>query len=413
MRKLIIVLAVMATVVLSAAPALAGTVIDQAVASLRSNPVYVGPGATLNLAPADAVRLRQEIAGSRYPIYLAVLAPSAADEASGANSVPAAIGRQLGTGTVGTVAGNKFRAGASRGVLPPGRAAALATAAFDAHHTAGLYPVLSDFVHRVRLETAQQAGATGPAPQAAPVSHKDSGVPVWLIVLAVAAICATIGLGIAFYVVHRNRQREREEQERMRNLANYDSMRQMANRGARAQRKATDYEDGQVHQAKPRAGDKVGDQSVASQTYQSGSRWYPGGYYGGMFYGPGYYPGSFLEGYLWASLLMDNDRDVDVHEDRGDGGDFAGGGASGDYEPAGDYDSGSDAGTSGGGGDFGSSDDVSAPAPEPDPAPSYEPSYDSGGGSDYGGGGDSGGGFDSGGGGGFDSGGGGGGGGDF
>lgn len=390
MRKFVVVLAVVAAMAV-AAPASAGTVIDNAVAALRSNPVYVDQGATLKLAPADAARLRQEIAGSRYPIYIAVLAPSAVDEAGSADSVPSAIGRQVGTGTVGSVAGNKFRAGASRGVLPPGRAAALATASFDAHHAAGLYPVLSDFVHRVRLETAQPASASGQVPQAAPVSHKDSGVPVWLIVFAVAALCATIGLGIAFYVIHRNRKREREEEEQRRV---YESM-SSEPRGT----KADDYAEGEMHQARPRSGDRVRTVVERRDVYEPGSRWYPGGYYSGMYYYPGYYPGSFMEGMLWGSLMF-GDHDRDDHDDRGDRDDDHGdssGTSSGDYdapEPAGDYDSGSDSGTSGGGGDFGSSDDVSSP--EPDPAPSYEPSYDSGGGSDWGGGG----GFDSGGGGG-------------
>lgn len=402
-----------AVVIATAASASAGAVIDRAVSALRSNPVYVDPGATINLSPNDVSRLRQQIATSSAPIYIAVLPPSAADEAGSADNVPSAVGRQLGTGAVGTVAGNKFRAGASRGVLPSGRAAALAKTAFDDHHTAGLYSVLSDFVSRVKAETARPAPAAGgggaraaqPAPQ-----KEDKGVPAWLVVLAVVALCATVGLAIAFYVVYRNRKREREEEEQRRL---YQSMSEP--RSTRAE----DYTDGEVHQARPRSGDRVRTVVERREVYEPGSRWYPGGYYGGMYYYPGYYPGSFMEGMLWGSLMFgDHDRDDhddhDRSDDRGDSGT-----SGGDYdapEPAGDYDSGSDSGTSGGGGDFGSGDDVSSPAPEPDPepapsydppdpSPSYEPSYDSGGGSDWGGGG---GGFDSGGGG-FDSGGGGGG----
>lgn len=389
MKKLALVVAVLVAILWPTA-AHAGEVIDHAVLVLQgtmADHVYVDPGADLKLSVSDAERIRRAINGA--PIYVAVLPAAAADEVGGnANRLPSAIGQRLGNVTVGTVSGKSFRAGSS--VLPRGQAADLATTSFNAHHAAGLAPVLLDFVDRVKSATPGRSASAGPRTTVAPPA---SGGHHWtlVIVLAVLFLLVVVGLGV-WVIVDRRRRAQADRDARDRET--YEEM-QKFRKVQVAGKKADDYEAGQVHQAEPKPKDKVGGQDVRVEVYQAGSRWYPGGYYGGAFYYPGYYPGSFMEGMLWGSMLSGGfDRDVDVDVDRDDRGSDAGADAPAD---SGDWQAGAD--DSGGGGDFSSSDDVSSPA--------SEPSYDSGGGSDWGGGGDSGGGFDSGGGG-FDGGGGGG-----
>src|SRR5437764_15460408 len=68
----------------SAGPAWAAPVVAQAVAALRSNPVYVAPGATPSLSVAEADQLRSLIGrASAGSIYVAVLPATARNEAGG------------------------------------------------------------------------------------------------------------------------------------------------------------------------------------------------------------------------------------------------------------------------------------------------------------------------------------------
>jgi hypothetical protein len=135
---------------LAVAPAaLAGAITDRAAQALANDPVYVDPSAT-TVSQAAAAALRGEIdSKGKGPIYLAVLPKSALAEGGGsAVGIADELHRILGRrGVYGVVAGNQFRAESTD--LGQGKAAKLATAAFDAHHNDGVAPMLLDFVDRV------------------------------------------------------------------------------------------------------------------------------------------------------------------------------------------------------------------------------------------------------------------------
>lgn len=401
-RAVLGICAVMACLAL-ASPAWAGTLIDQATAGLKTNPVYVDPTATLKLTGSEVSALVSQIRAAGTPIYIAVLPTAAADEAGGADAVPPAIGRVLG-GTVGTVAGKSFRAGSA--VLPQGKAASLATLAFNAHHSAGLAPVLSDFIKRVQAETkitTANSAPSGAQPQAQPApdpSHTSGWVWFWL---ALALLVLVVVIGIIIWSnrrMHRieeaeDERRAEEERQRFADMTTSPRPGKSASKAKSARKKAPTEDSGadeRVPESHPHA------------------RYYDGGYYGGSYYGPGYYPNQFLQGMLWAHLLDDDDDHGHSHAHNDDVATTSSSSGKSDFvppaAPSGDWDSSGDKGSSGGGGDFGSGDDVSS-SPEPaysPPAPSYDPpSYDppsmpdfggGGGGGDFGGGGGSGGGGD-------------------
>ena len=143
-----------------AAAASPPSLIDKAVASLASDPVYVDPGAEKTISPAEAEDLRNEIATNAHgPVYIAVLPAAAVNEAGGdAVGVVDELHSRLGRrGVYAVVAGGHFRAEASD--LPPGKAGKLASSAFDAHHDDGIGATLVDFVDRVgRARTGQSDG---------------------------------------------------------------------------------------------------------------------------------------------------------------------------------------------------------------------------------------------------------------
>ena len=380
-----------------ASPAWAGTLIDQAVAGLKTNPVYVDPSAQLKLTGSEVSSITSLIRSGNTPIVIAVLPSAAADEVGGPDSVPPAIGRALGKVTVGSVAGKSFRAGSA--VLPQGRAASLATLAFNGHHTAGLAPVLIDFVKRVQSETAISTANSGPsgsqaqgqpAAQPAPDASHTSG---WVWVALVVALLLIIGIAAVVIYLWRSKHRldeEREEEEQRRRWAAMQEPVAETPRRARKARKTS------------QTTEPTEDSGASARVPQdhAEARYYGGGYYGGMYYGPGYYPNQFLQGMLWAHILDDDDDRGHHDHDHGDSGSSSSSSKSStDWSPpaapSGDWDSSSDKGSSGGGGDFGSSDDVSEPAYSP---PSYDPpsmpDFGGGGGGDFGGGGGSGGGGD-------------------
>src|SRR4051812_12209547 len=88
--------------------------------SLRSDPVYVAPGARPGLTAAEEQRLESLIdhrAGG--PLYVAVLPASAGS----ARAVGAELARELGRGVFAIVAGGRFIGGATAGARPgPGGA---------------------------------------------------------------------------------------------------------------------------------------------------------------------------------------------------------------------------------------------------------------------------------------------------
>ncbi|HEX9380253.1 MAG TPA: hypothetical protein VF891_02050 [Gaiellaceae bacterium] len=137
----------------------AGPRIDEAVAALRADPVYVARTAELTISAGDQSRLRRRIdAAGAGPVYIAIL-PGAAESESGGDpdGVLEAIHDGLGRpGTYAVVVGRHFRAG-SEGVLDSGVAGRLATEALDAHRGDGVTATLLDFVDRV-AEARQRGG---------------------------------------------------------------------------------------------------------------------------------------------------------------------------------------------------------------------------------------------------------------
>jgi len=150
-------------------------VIDEAAVALRSDPVFVSPDAELALTAQEAEGLRAAIRGGGTPIRIAVLPASAAAETGGdVDDVLRAVARTTGVAaSYAVVAGDRFRAGSD--VLPPGRAAALATASFDARNGSGLAAVLGDFVERVVAEDRGNGTAAREPAGAAPAAQGRDG----------------------------------------------------------------------------------------------------------------------------------------------------------------------------------------------------------------------------------------------
>ena len=203
MTRGLLVAAVGAAALALAATAQAGARIDAAVASLKSDPVYVDPSAELAIGAADQARLRQKIdTAGAGPVYIAIL-PLATEQETGGD--PDGVLQELhdGVGRPGTyavVVGRHFRAG-SEGVLQPGAAGRLATEALDAHRGDGVPATLLDFVDRVA--EAQQNG--GVAPSGGGGSEPGTGGGVLIGLLAVGAI------GFVAFRAVRSRRRTQAE----------------------------------------------------------------------------------------------------------------------------------------------------------------------------------------------------------
>jgi len=69
LRRLLAALSLAIAVVLAAAPALAGQIIDQAAASLRRDPVFVDPSAERAISGSDADQLRTLIGSSEMRAF--------------------------------------------------------------------------------------------------------------------------------------------------------------------------------------------------------------------------------------------------------------------------------------------------------------------------------------------------------
>jgi uncharacterized membrane protein YgcG len=155
-------------------------------------------------------------------------------------------------------------------VLPKGRAASLATTAFNTKHTSGLATVLDEFITLVNENVAPAPTGAASAPQAAP-QHKSSGFPWWGWVLVFLAVSLIIALIVGLYLSHKH---AKEEEDRADRYAFNDTT------GRRSsEEKGRDVEPGTVYQAEPKKkGEK--DAGVADRVDASyaGARWYPGGY---------------------------------------------------------------------------------------------------------------------------------------
>ena len=188
-----------ATLALSAS-ALAGERIDAAVNALRSDPVYVDPGAELAINDADKAKLRRKLdSAGAGPVYIAILSQAAENETGGdPDGVVQAIHDGLSRrGTYAVIVGRHFRAG-SDGVLRQGVAGRLATEALKAHRSDGVTPTLIDFVDRV---AAARTGTGTPSD-----GNEPSGVASTFIVLLVVG-------GVAFLIYRTFRQRKKAQAE--------------------------------------------------------------------------------------------------------------------------------------------------------------------------------------------------------
>jgi hypothetical protein len=152
------VLLVAAIAGLAAPLAGAGPLIDAATTALRTDSVYVHPDAEPSITDTEAEDLRAQIEESGEPIFVAVLPAEAREEAGGeAVDVLRELGAAGRAGTYAVVVGGQFRAGST--VLPFGRAADLATEAFQEHRDEGVASTLLAFVDLVA--TQGREGAEG------------------------------------------------------------------------------------------------------------------------------------------------------------------------------------------------------------------------------------------------------------
>ena len=193
---------------LMAAPAAAQTTatstLAEAAVELRRDPVFVHPDADPSISDSAADDLRDAIAESGEPIFIAVLPADAVDEVGGdANGLPRAMFEQVGlSGTYGVVAGRSFRAGSNE----RSDADNAATAAVNANRNGGLEAILSDFVSRM---TSGEPAAGGNGSGGVGTIGRDSGDDT-----SGASGLACLGVlglgGIAAFVVTRRRKRQRE-----------------------------------------------------------------------------------------------------------------------------------------------------------------------------------------------------------
>ena len=178
-----------------AAPAAwAGPLIDGASSALQSDPVYVHPDAEPSISTEEADGLRDQIAESGEPIFVAILPGAAREEVGGdaADVLREVSETTAREGTYAVVVGGQFRAGSS--VLPQGRAADLATQAFEEHEDEGLVATLGAFVGLVGEDGGGGEGSGG----------TGGAVPY---VLAGVGVAGAGAAGV--YLLRRRRRRER------------------------------------------------------------------------------------------------------------------------------------------------------------------------------------------------------------
>ena len=182
--------------------------LSRAAEALRSDTVYVDPGAAAVLSPQDAGRLRERIrVAGAGPIRIAVLPERALGEAGG-DAAGALRGIALDVRqpcTYAVLVGSQLRAGASGGILPQGEAERLATDAFDAKRTGGADAVLSDFVERVADARREGTAAGGRGRDGSGGDGGGGGGGGFLLLL--------LGIPLAIFGVSRLRRRRQERAE--------------------------------------------------------------------------------------------------------------------------------------------------------------------------------------------------------
>ena len=204
-----------------AAPARAQAVLDHAADTLKLDPVYVDPEADRAPSDDEAEDLRAQIEeDDAGPLYIAVLPASAAREAGGsAESALAELARSVDEpGVYATVIGDRFRAGATEGILPRGRAGGLAREAIDSKRADGTAAVLSDFVRRVG---AADRGTAGDGDDERGAGGDGGGGFPWLL-LAIVAVPVAL---IAWLGRRRRLRDEAAEFAKVRDLARGDVIR--------------------------------------------------------------------------------------------------------------------------------------------------------------------------------------------
>jgi hypothetical protein len=200
MRSRLPILVLALLLVLAPSASAQGT-LTEAAAALRETPVYVDPQAERALSSGEVADLRRAIARNEAgPAYIAVLPGSAAEEAGGD---PVAALRELALsvgepGTYAAVIGDSFRAGATGGVLPEGRAGELAGEASAAERDAGTAAVLGDFVRRLGAARAEVGGSAD-----APGNGGGGGFPVALLLL--------LAVPLGLFALSRRRRRRQEK----------------------------------------------------------------------------------------------------------------------------------------------------------------------------------------------------------
>ena len=168
------------------APVEARTSIDAVASTLRSNPVYNDPAAENALTPGQAADLREQIAATGLPIYVAVLPESAATDTGGPDALlrdlRTAVGR---SGVYALIAGDNFRAGSTEGSVN-----AIATDAFESQAANGPFAVLEAFVAGVAAEYGSSGGSSAAS------SGSSGGFPfgtlIFLGVIVVIVIAAIV-----------------------------------------------------------------------------------------------------------------------------------------------------------------------------------------------------------------------------
>jgi hypothetical protein len=428
--------------------------------ALHNTSVYVAPGASPALTSSEVSSLQKQIAAGRHPVYIAVLPEAVKNEVGTPDHlIPALIDATRLSGVYAASAGPVFRAGeSSQGGVP--NAATYASNAYNDAHTAGLYPMLKNFVTQVEGAPVLVGGVTKkpskPFPwlavflpiglvlllllgafvwwrrrkQAAEVDNQRGDLTSKIYSLqgkinGITDIGDTAAYNAALDLVQRAAQRA-ESATTFAHLSAADALYEEAFANYRVANRAMADTAATTKMSTPKPGKVVPKTELPEPTqklsrtqneYRSGydgpitQSCYPGygyGYYPGYGYGYIGFDGNFMMGVLEGELLaetFDNDgygggdTYVDNNNTYVDSNVDTGGG--GDYSDQGSYDNGVD---SGGGGDWSDSSADSG---------STDSGYDSGGGGGYDGGGDSGGGYDGGGGGDFGGGGDSGGGGDF
>jgi hypothetical protein len=169
--------------------------IDEVVAGLRRDPVYVDPSAESALEPATADRLRAEIAAAGTPIVVAILPASAGRPRELIDAIGSRLDRPV---TVAVVAGRSFGA-ESTAIEGVG---ALADTALAEHRAEGAPGILLDFVRRVGEAASGQGQPSQPA-------GKPSGADGLLV-----PIMLVLGGGALGFAALRSKRRRDEQRRR-------------------------------------------------------------------------------------------------------------------------------------------------------------------------------------------------------